>query len=462
MYYYAQLDEKDFCYNIMESVVIMTDYNMVQVASLTEDIIGLWYDRDDCTFKVAPIHALADHSTDQINYKDQDVWLNDVLDGKAESDHTHSDYALTDHTHSNYANSSHTHDYAASNHTHSYLPLSGGTMTGHITGSGNFKIQNSANTGSSIIYGGTGSADGAWFVLGGKNNPDYPGRFQLKVSDGTNNVYLQAKPDGTFSWNGKYLVRTVNNTNADINGNVNINNFDVKATNPITSTSNDTVAKWCELGGGVYYFNTTGYLLNQPAQYGFVINYENGSNVFQIWKTQVNGALFVRSGNANGWGQNWTEVLTSTGGTISGEVNFSGGLVKVKGNQALYATDTRLTVGSNNLETYIVGDAIYSRVAITVASDERLKEDIQPSNVDKLADFISNVEIVDYKYKSDDEKHIGVIAQQLEKADPEIAKALVKTEADGYKYVSFSELVFPLIAAVQKLQKRVEELENAK
>ncbi|MBR2504915.1 MAG: tail fiber domain-containing protein, partial [Elusimicrobiaceae bacterium] len=193
-----------------------------------------------------------------------------------------------------------------------------------------------------------------------------------------------------------------------------------------------------------------------------VINFENGSNVFQIWKTQVGGAMYVRSGNANGWGQQWTELLTTNGGSISGEVDFTGGLVRVKGNQTFYATDTRLTLGTNNLETYICGDGIVSRSAITVASDERLKKNIKPFDTKKLADFISKLEIVDFQYKGDDKKHVGVIAQQVQKADSEVAERLVNVDKAGFLSVSFSELVFPLIAAVQDLQKRVAELEKGK
>ncbi|MBR2504361.1 MAG: hypothetical protein IKB61_00260, partial [Elusimicrobiaceae bacterium] len=284
MYYYAVLNLK----GIVETISVLSspldDYYFIQIGFEDTSLIGLWYDRSANTFKTAPVSVQALYSSDVLQYKNEEKWLNEVIDGKAEADHTH-DYAASDHTH-NYANASHSHSisevadlqssldgkasashthsqYAESSHTHSYLPLAGGTMTGHITGTGNFKIQNAAATGSTIVYGGTGASDGAWFVLGGKNNPDYPGRFQLKVSDGTNNIYLQAKPDGTFSWNGKHLVRTVNSATADINGNVNINSFDVKGTNPITSTSNDTVSKWVALGGGVYYFNTKEILDNK-------------------------------------------------------------------------------------------------------------------------------------------------------------------------------------------------------
>lgn len=55
-----------------------------------------------------------------------------------------------------------------------------------------------------------------------------------------------------------------------------------------------------------------GLLNDQPAQYGFLLNYVNGSDVFQIWNTQSNGPMYTRSGNASGWGRSWTKLIDSS------------------------------------------------------------------------------------------------------------------------------------------------------
>lgn len=76
------------------------------------------------------------YTTDEI-YRgtDMSVCLTDELDridgditGKANSTHTHTEYAETNHTHTQYANASHEHsDYANANHTHNeYAPTSHG------------------------------------------------------------------------------------------------------------------------------------------------------------------------------------------------------------------------------------------------------------------------------------------------------------------------------------------------
>lgn len=121
-------------------------------------------------------------------------------------------------------------------------------------------------------------------------------------------------------------IKTINGVEADKNKNVDIdvgvtsvngqtgavtytvpNEFDTKAANPISSTSDDTTTKWASLGGGTYYFSTN-VLNNQPQLYGFVINYVCGRDVFQIWKGQARGNMYYRSGNASGWGEEWTFI----------------------------------------------------------------------------------------------------------------------------------------------------------
>ena len=82
--------------------------------------------------------------------------------------------------------------------------------------------------------------------------------------------------------------------------------------NPISSTSDDTTANWAALGTGYARYNTTGLLINQPSQWGFVITYKYGGDVFQIWKTQNRGPMYYRSGSSAGWGKPWTKILDAT------------------------------------------------------------------------------------------------------------------------------------------------------
>lgn len=83
---------------------------------------------------------------------------------------------------------------------------------------------------------------------------------------------------------------------------------DTTTLNPVTSTTDDTVTKWSNLGNGTFYFNQLNCLIEQPKQWGFVINHVYGVEIFQEWHSQRNGAYCIRSGNGNGWATTWTQI----------------------------------------------------------------------------------------------------------------------------------------------------------
>lgn len=87
-----------------------------------------------------------------------------------------------------------------------YLPLSGGTMTGNITGGHLFSVQNSADNDSTRVFGASAWNKGAGLNLWGKDHVDYPGVFSLYAHDGTNTKQLTGKTDGTLTWNSKNII----------------------------------------------------------------------------------------------------------------------------------------------------------------------------------------------------------------------------------------------------------------
>ena len=154
------------------------------------------------------------------------------------------------------------------------------------------------------------------------------------------------------------------------------------------------------------------------------------------------------------------DYFEKSGGTISGETNFSGGLVRLKGVQTLFHSGNQLVFGSNNLPSRIAGSSISATQTIQVDSDARLKENIKDVDADKMAEFIKNIDVKTFNYIGNDAECIGAIAQQVQAADPEVAKYLVSEAEDGFLSVKVADLVFPLIAAVQKLAAEVEALKN--
>ena len=63
---------------------------------------------------------------------------------------------------------------------------------------------------------------------------------------------------------------------------------------------------------------------------------------------------------------------------------------------------------------------------------------------------------MNYNWKDSGKYTLGVIAQEVEEAFPE----LVTTDEDGFKAVNYNGLVGVLVETVKCLQGKVEELEN--
>lgn len=104
------------------------------------------------------------------------------------------------------------------------------------------------------------------------------------------------------------------------------NNLAFLGNNPISSTDEDTTQKWGELGSGYAWFYTNGLMINQPYTYMFVISYYNNDSgsVFQIGSEQKSGTVYYRTGNDSGWIMNWTPLLSTKGGTMSGKLSMDG------------------------------------------------------------------------------------------------------------------------------------------
>ena len=93
----------------------------------------------------------------------------------------------------------------------SYLPLSGGTLTGLITRNGNV-VHASGDATYTQFYGGTGSSDGAYMILTGANNANYNGSFVLRAVGPSDGTSLLGEPGGALKWGGIDLERVHNTT----------------------------------------------------------------------------------------------------------------------------------------------------------------------------------------------------------------------------------------------------------
>lgn len=93
------------------------------------------------------------------------------------------------------------------------------------------------------------------------------------------------------------------------------------------------------------------------------------------------------------------------------------------------------------------------------ASDKRLKENIIDIDENSLKSFIENTPIKAFNYKSNGNRTVGVIAQDIENLEIDGAK-FTSTNEDGYLQVHETKFVYLLWNYCQQLNRRIKELES--
>ena len=155
-------------------------------------------------------------------------------------------------------------------------------------------------------------------------------------------------------------------------------------------------------------------------------------------------------------------ALPAAGGTISGALIVTGdGTIRGKAytQQMLPMDGGSYSIGNADNRYY----STYLRVNPNVSSDRRLKRDIAPLNAATLAEFVNCLPVVAYNYNDDAEdeaQRIGLIAQDVISVDPGLAAFFVEQDEKGFFSLRPADLVFPLIAAVQELSRKVAILEG--
>ena len=166
---------------------------------------------------------------------------------------------------------------------------------------------------------------------------------------------------------------------------------------------------------------------------------------------------------------------TFTGTNKLGNVTINEGIVSTSGGELRLVSDTQVRIrcsatgvgSSGNFRYYgkitagKSGDE--NPISTYSGSDIRLKKDIKETTINGI-ETINKVNIKEFRYKTEDEKHykhIGVIAQDVEKEAPEIKDVVLHGEDDekDMLVVEYGMFTPYLIKAVQELSAKVEELE---
>ena len=75
------------------------------------------------------------------------------------------------------------------------------------------------------------------------------------------------------------------------------------------TSAEDVVSYWRDCGNGYNLIGTLNTVIDQPQQYGLLLNFVCWEDVFQIWNSQPGNGTYFRSGNHDGWSGTWRKAI---------------------------------------------------------------------------------------------------------------------------------------------------------
>ena len=223
----------------------------------------------------------------------------------------------------------------------------------------------------------------------------------------------------------------------------------------ITSEVDGSISNEGTLGVGAGTSYTS--LLSTNTSGANSVTFSAGSGMSISETVSGNGGEIIFTNNA----PNITTDLSYSGSSSPVTLNSSDGtdVTFVAGtNILLSATGTALTIGLPSSIT-LSGTATSSNFILS--SDRRLKERIR--KIENL-NWVDEIEFKNFEFKGDisDRLRYGVIAQELEKTNPE----LVFSDENGYKAVGYIDLLVAKVARqdeiIRNLIERINKLEDEK
>ena len=223
-----------------------------------------------------------------------------------------------------------------------------------------------------------------------------------------------------------------------------------------TDTGNDTNSGVYGIasagnGSGVYGFGTYG-VIGQSNNFTGVFGLSFGSSGVGV-SGQSNAAANTGYGgyfsNSATSGANYGVYATNASSSGYGGYFTNTGTGAV--NYGLYASTSSATGWAG----YFDGN-VYVNGTITMSSDRSLKKDIEPLDTGDALDEIAALRPVAFTWKKTGVSDMGLIAQEVDTVFPELVTHSGADETLALKYTS---LIAPMIASIQELKKRDDELE---
>lgn len=319
-------------------------------------------------------------------------------------------------------------DYAAASHSHSYLPLSGGTMTGNIT-----------YAGYGTCYIGNGSSDAANSVGGALNNlvisswygvsfttscsgQTYTGKNAVSINCRNGNVYA-AQFNGALNGNASTATtlqtsRTINGTSFNGSGNITTANWGTSRTLTIGNTGKSVNGS----GNVTWSLSEIGAAASSHSH-----NYAGSSSAGGHATYADN---LYSAGSSSGAKLGYTSSYISLFADFNQEISIRGNgsssghttgifLCTYSDDTALFSpyTDNKVQCGS----VYQRWSQVCAATSSIVTSDKNLKDNIKELD-QRYKELFLKLTPVSFTFKdgTSGRTHIGFVAQDVEEAMDEL------------------------------------------
>lgn len=225
---------------------------------------------------------------------------------------------------------------------------------------------------------------------------------------------------------------------------------------------------------GTFKLAQDGEMTNLSSNQHAVTPWALGRNKASTSKFGVVKLVTSKSGVTNAALAANASVVSCGGDTMTGNLNMnSGGTIGINwSNEAsvMYNNSNNTMTNKANAVNWVnsgntvlmsmnTSGHITTRWDITAFSDERVKTNIE--NIASALDKVKQLNGVMYN-RTDDEsqkRHMGLIAQEVEKIIPEVVSTQKINGYDDFKSVSYSNLVALLIEAVKELSDKLDNKE---
>lgn len=368
---------------------------------------------------------------------------------------------------------------ATSSHSHSYLPLSGGTMTGMINTCRVVGMWIAGKTNAAIKFNSLNPIDSnlAWFLYNMKSasgnviafgglgdNIGFYTYDAARIENGTDSSFLCNTNTGVWTFSN---TPTVNGTSVSLNGHT--HSWSSITNKPSWIGSSKPSYSWNEISG-------------KPSSYTPSSHTHTASQVSGL-------ATVATSGSYNDLTNKPTiptipslSVTNSGSGNAVTGITVSGHTITVtKG--TISSIDTKNTTGTSNStqKLYLVGgisqsntgvvtysnNAVYTQSGQLYASQMNATNGFFETSDARLKDFKEDIKALDtvdqiptkyFTWKEDESKEsqIGTSAQEVEKLYPELVS---KTE-DNTLTVDYAKLSIIALAAIKELKAEIQSLKE--